>query len=672
MLDSLFFVNQVIHDLETDSDYRILWISTSEDEPSYWLHLSGSSNVPEAVSLDDIAAGMEAGRYSFAPDLWRPTWRDSAGETAIRLRDRAWELIRPAVLEEPAIYDPKKRRSILLEIERNTGKDASGLYKHLGKYWRFGKDPDALLPDYSACGKSRDLFQDSAKRSGRRKAPGAAGKKLAKADLRNFQAALIRYHLGEDKLSLEKTYQHLIDDYYSVKDKDGNSVTPMDLDEIPSRYQFFYWHRKNQDILDAAFDRERQRGHQLTSSAETRRAETRPWGPGVACQIDAMTADVYLVSREDRTAIIGRPTVYFQMDSFSHMVTGMNISLDPPSWEDAVRTFFNSAEYKVDYCARYGIQITEAEWPCMHLPSVLLADRSIMESHTAGLLCKQLEITIVNAPPYRGDLKEIIAKHFHLIDMASLPEKAEVDFPQRDGKDNQPEAAFDLTEFTAIIIQCVLQYNNCHHLTAFQETQQMQRLHVKPIPRDIWNFGLRYMSGGFKVLDRAYVRNSLLSRGEGAITQYGILFDGRYYICEQAEREHWFDTARPGSPRKVTVSYDPTNAATIYVSPAEGAAPVECHLLARDSIYKGISPEEAAYDREEQAAYAPIEALHLAQLEKDIAKIMSDALKKRPKGPDNGNADGISQAGATCSQEKETIRKRNTAETLKQQDAEES
>lgn len=552
MLDNLFCVNQVIHDLETGSDYRILWISSSEDQPSYWLCLSGNSNVPETVSLDNIAAGIEAGRYSFAPDLWRPTWKDSAGETAIRLRDRAWELIRPAVTDEPAIYDPKRRRSILLEIGRTNGKDVSNLYKILGKYWRYGKVPDALLPDYSACGKSRDLFKESAKRSGRRKAPGAVGKKLTKEDLRNFQSALIRYHLGEDKLSLEKTYQHLVDDFYTVKDKDGNTVAPFDPDEIPSWNQFYYWHRKNQDTLGETIGRDEQRNGHLPKCAETGGAETRRWGPGTACQINAMTADVYLVSREDRTAIIGRPTMYFQMDSFSHMVTGMNISLDPPSWEDAVRTFFNSAEYKVDYCARYGIQITEAEWPCMHLPSVLLADRSIMESHTADLLCKQLEITIANAPPYRGDLKGIIAKHFALIDidMASLPEKAEEDFPQRDGKDNQPEAALDLTEFTAIIIQCVLQYNNCHHLTAFQETQQMQRLHIKPIPRDIWNFGFRNMSGAVKVLDRAYVRNSLLPRGEGAITQYGILFDGRYYICEQAEREGWFDTAQTGSPRR--------------------------------------------------------------------------------------------------------------------------
>ncbi len=651
MLDNLFCVNQVIHDLETNSDYRILWISSSEDQPSYWLCLSGNSNVPEAVSLDTIAAGIESGRYSFAPDLWRPTWTDNAGETAIRLRDKAWELIRTAVMDEPAIYDPKRRRSILLEIGHTNKKDISNLYKILGKYWRYGKDPDALLPDYSACGKTRDVYKESAKRSGRRKAPGAAGKKLTKADLRNFQSALIRYHLGEDKLSLEKTYQHLIDDYYTEKDQDGNIVAPLDPDEVPSRNLFFYWHRKSQDILDAAFAQERQCGDQPSNRAETGRAETRRWGPGTACQIDIATADVYLVSREDRTAIVGMPTIYFQMDSFSHMVTGMHISLEPPSWEDVTRTILNSAAYKVDYCARYGVKLTEAEWPCMHFPSVLLVDRAKLKSPTADLLCKHLGIRVENAPPYRGDLKEIIAKYFNLIDidLASLPEKAEDAVPQNYTEDRLRDAVLDLYDFTFIIIQYVLFYNNYHYMASYQKTQQMRQLHVMPIPRDLWNFGLRYRCGGVMVMDRSYVRYHLLPKGEAFITRDGIRFDGRYYSCEQAERKHWFDTVGTDSPRTVTVAYDPSNAAMIYLSPSAGANPVECHLLVdEESTFEGINPEEAAemaaQDREEQAQMRLDQMLDSAEpaesAQESVSPIMralQEALDEALKEQSNGN-----------------------------------
>ena len=99
----------------------------------------------------------------------------------------------------------------------------------------------------------------------------------------------------------------------------------MHPDEIPSRDQFFYWHRRNRDTLEEVLCRDDKRSCQLNNRGETGKAETHLRGPGIACQIDATTADIYLVSRDYRTAIIGRPAMYFQMDSFSHIVTGMNI-----------------------------------------------------------------------------------------------------------------------------------------------------------------------------------------------------------------------------------------------------------------------------------------------------------------------------------------------------------
>ena len=673
MQDSLFLIGQVIHDLEQDCDYRLLWTSSTPDLPSYWLRLPGNSNVPEKVSLEVLSDGIEKGRYSFAPDIWHPVRSGEAGETALRLRDKAWDLIRDAVADEPAIYDPGKRRKILLGIEEKTGTKVPNLYKYLGKYWRYGKVPDALLPDYSPCGKSRDPYKDSAGRPGRPKLPGAAGKKLSTKDLRNFRTAFTKYYLGEEKLSLEKTYLRLVGDYYTVKDKDGNTVAPMDPDEVPSRQQFFYWHRKNRDTLEEVLSRDGQRSYHLKNRGEAGRTETHLRGPGIACQIDATTADIYLVSRDDRSAIIGRPTMYFQMDSFSHIVTGMNISLDPPSWENAARTILNSVEDKVEYCARYGVEITPEEWPCMHFPSVILADRGEMESRTADLLCKHLGITVENAPPYRGDLKGIIEKHFDLIniDMASLPGKVEKDFRQRCARDYRLESALDLYEFTAIIIRCVLQYNNYHYMEAFRKTRQMRQLHVKPIPRDIWEFGIRYMSGGLRTMEREHVRYHLLPKGEASVTRMGIRFDGRYYTCDQAEQERWYDIARSDSSWKVTAAYDPRDAGLIYISPTSGAAPLECRLLEKDRIYEGTSTEEAqrmaAFDHEEQASYAPTEDFHRIQLEEFITKTKADALAKLPPKPEKSKAARISEIEANRKKEKDAIRERNTRETLKRQ-----
>ena len=642
MPESLFLINQVIHDLREDCDYRILWTSSSQDSPSYWLRLPGGSNVPEEVSLGKLSEGIEAGRYSFAPDIWRPVKSGEAGETALRRRDKAWDLIRDAVTNEPDIYDSHKRRTILLGIEAATGTKVPNLYKYIGKYWRYGKIPDALLPDYSACGKRRDPYKESSKRPGRPKVPGAAGKKLEAKDLRNFRKSFTKYYLGKEKLSLEKTYIRMVGDFYTIKDKDGNSVAQMDPDQIPSRQQFLYWHRKNRDTLEEVLSRDGERSYPLRHRGETGRTETHLRGPGIACQIDATTADICLVSRDDRTAIIGRPTMYFQMDSFSHIVTGMNISLDPPSWENAARTILNSVEDKVEYCAKYGITITEAEWPCMHFPSVILADRGEMESRTADLLCKHLGIAAG---------------------------KVEKDFRQRCAKDYRLDSALDLYEFTAIIIRCVLQYNNYHYMEAFRKTPQMRQLHVKPIPKDIWDFGIRYMSGGLRTMDREHVRYHLLPKGEASVTRFGIHFDGRYYSCDQAEQEKWFDTARTDSSWKVTAAYDPRDAGLIYISPVAGGEPVECHLLDKDRGFEGMDTEEAAriaaFDHEEKAAYGPTEDFHRVQLEEFIAKTKADAQAKLPGKAGKSKAARISEIEANRKKEKESIRERNTAETMR-------
>jgi len=50
-------------------------------------------------------------------------------------------------------------------------------------------------------------------------------------------------------------------------------------------------------------------------------------GPGSVFQIDATVADVYLVSRFNRTHIIGRPVLYIVQDCFSKLIVGLYVGL---------------------------------------------------------------------------------------------------------------------------------------------------------------------------------------------------------------------------------------------------------------------------------------------------------------------------------------------------------
>ena len=125
-------------------------------------------------------------------------------------------------------------------------------------------------------------------------------------------------------------------------------------------------------------------------------------GPGSQYQIDATVGDIYLVSQFDRSNIIGRPVMYFVLDAFSRMVTGMYVGLEGPSWVGAMMAIANAASDKTAYCREYGIRITEEEWPCHHIPAAILGDRGEMESRNADNLVSMLGIRIENIPPYRA------------------------------------------------------------------------------------------------------------------------------------------------------------------------------------------------------------------------------------------------------------------------------
>ncbi len=662
-------INQVVHSVEEDKDYRVLW----NEDPAFWISLNGNENIPKEFSMEKLQKDLQAGLYTLVPDLWmRSSGIQAPSASSVQRRDRIWSLIGDIVTQEPAVFDPTQRKAMLQAKSESTGIAIPNFYRHLGRYWRGGKVPDALLGNYQICGKCRDPYKENATRLGRKKKKGAAGKTLNVKDLQYFREAITAHYLNGDKLSLEQTYKRLLGEHYTVKDDTGKSIAPMNPDDVPSRQQFFYWYRTNRDVLEEAKRRDGENSYNLKNRAELGRTETHVYGPGMASQIDATTADIYLVSRDDRGAIIGRPTMYFLMDSLSHIVTGMNISLDPPSWNNAARTILNAIENKVDFCKRYGISISEEEWPCQNIPSVILGDRGEMESKLSDALVKHLGITIQNAPPYRGDLKGIIEKHFDLIniDMASLPGKVKKDFGERCTEDYRLNATLDIFQFTAIIIRCVLQYNNYHYMKEYRKTPQMRQLHVKPIPRDLWNYGIRYMSGGLRAMNREYVRYHLLPKGEASITKRGIQFDGRFYSCEQAEQEKWFDVARTQHSWKVTCAYDPRDAALIYVSPAANSMPVECHLMENDWAYEGLVGEEAAYMREadstEAAAYAPTEDFHYVQLDEFIQETRKEAKRLAAGSSSRSKAARIAEIQSNRKKEKETILQTNTDATLQE------
>ena len=72
-------------------------------------------------------------------------------------------------------------------------------------------------------------------------------------------------------------------------------------------------------------------------------------------QMDATQADIYLVSRHDRSKIIGRPYIYLAVDTATQLIAGIYVGLECD--ESAVMLCLaNAAQDKVKFCREYDIE----------------------------------------------------------------------------------------------------------------------------------------------------------------------------------------------------------------------------------------------------------------------------------------------------------------------------
>jgi len=348
-------VGSLISDLETGTQHIILWVSP-DDSYGFWYNLHGRPQKPSRFSMNNIFSEISEGRYDIEPYIVSEIWRseDTLSDKEREHRERTWDNICSVVENEPDIYDNKLRPQLLLNASKETGIDQTNLYKLLKRYWESGKNKNAFLPKYSNCG-AKGVQRSSYKKKSDTELK-FIGKTLTDDDRKNFEQAIRRYYLNRSKNSLKYAYEKLLQDHYTIAGTDGAKKLKLrEPHELPSLRQFRYWYSKNKDVVTESKKRDGERKFNLDGRSVLGKSDYGMMGPGTQYQIDATVGDIYLVSRVDRNNLIGRPVMYFVIDTFSRMVTGMCIALEGPSWASAMMAIANMAADKVAYCRQFGV-----------------------------------------------------------------------------------------------------------------------------------------------------------------------------------------------------------------------------------------------------------------------------------------------------------------------------
>ena len=404
-----------------------------------------------------------------------------------------------------------------------------------------------------------------------------------------FRRGTKLFYENAEKVPMTKAFERILALFlHQGKELRNGVFVPLlpPADELPTLRQYRYWYRMRHDL--AHFVASRKGSHAFDTGERTILGHLPQtiFGPGCQFEIHVVIGDISLVSRLDRRRILGRPVIYIIVDVFSGLIVGMSVSLEGPSRQGVMLALENMAHDKVTYCRKYGVDITEDDWPSHHLPKAILSNRSELLFKNADILMNALDIEISNTQPCRLDWKESFERCFPLLDDMTIhwvPGLVNrLSEPGRKG--HRLDGFLTLNKFRRLVIDCIIEHNTAHRLSDGDLDGDMIADGVEPYPRDVWTWGIQNRIGALRTLPIDDVRRNLLLEAEASVTPEGVCFHMMHYTCDRAIQEQWFEQVHAGMKGSLTIPilYDPRTPDRIYLRPQESKPLEICRLLEKD------------------------------------------------------------------------------------------
>ena len=485
--------------LDDDKVYKVV----AESEDAIWVVDYDNPCAPKIVKQD----GMKNLKEIPVPDDYI---QESVVSRAIYDTARKRLGILSAILSDNAyITNAALRQRALAKIAQDARVSQKTLKRWYYSYLAYGER--GLYP-VSKIKKSKTLPQEHEKK---------------------IASALSKYYYSPKKRSLKTTYEMMLLKYYRNEQR-------MIVPDHPTYGQFLYYYRKNRDVVRKLISREGIGEYQKNARPLLGKGDAGITTIGYF-EIDATVADIYVVSRFDRKPI-GRPVLYVAIDIASRMIAGIYVGFEE-SAEAVLACLANAACDKVDFCKEHGISITADMWPSKGLPGTIYTDRgSDFASFRVKELCSTFNMEITALPPYRPDLKGYVERAIGCIQERYKPllrGKGVVDKTslERNQPDYAQQAILDIEEYTKVVIECVLYYNDSHVQKKYERSQAMIEQGVPPIASELWKFYDAQTKANIIYADDELLQMLFLPRKKARITRYGVENDGIYYYSDELKTE---------------------------------------------------------------------------------------------------------------------------------------
>ena len=635
-------INSVFKYVDVEDGERIRIIELDENYV-YIVNIESVTSMPTKESLNKIIEEIECNKLIKIKDPYIKIIEDYELSTVqLSKRNEDWEFIEKYwEAYKDDILNKKKRSKAFKAICDESGKGMNKVKRLFSRFWQRGMNKNTLIPDYDKSGGRGKEKKLNSIKTGKPRKVDYLGNKIEGINItddvkKQFAFAIDKYYRNNKKVSLKETYTLMLKNFYSDSYIEDDEIKHRVWEEsrIPTYDQFYYWFKKKENLKKDIIFRESEKEFNLKHRQLLSNSKQETDGPGTRFQVDATIADIYLVSSLNRNRVIGRPVVYAIIDVFSRMVTGIYVGLEGPSWTGAMMALDNMIADKVEYCREYGIEISEEQWPCRHLPEIIIADRGEFEGYNVENLINNLNVKIENTSPYRGDLKGIVERSVRTTNEKikhKTPGAIQKEFRKRGDRDYRLDATLTLEEFTKIYINIVLHHNS-KIIDKYPMEKEMIADEIIAAPISLWNWGIENRKGRLKTIDREVLRLNILPKGKASISRAGIRFKGLYYSSDKAVKEQWFVNL---NVRSIEVVYDPRNMNKIYIPYNNGLDYDECYLIDASLQYKDCLLEEIIFNEELDSELKDKALREQNQnnidLENEIDKIIKQAKKEKAK-----------------------------------------
>lgn len=436
------------------------------------------------------------------------------------------------------------------------------------RYLQSGLD-DSALSDYrdtTVHSQNRKQYKYK-KRPGRKSEDDLTSKiVISKSTREHFDAAITERKSGRHK-TYDSAYRWMINTYYSETYVENGELFIRQKSEtaIPTLRQFTNYARKHVTKLEidtvTTSSREVRNNERILYSDSFRDA----LGPGDLAELDALEADVSLVSMHNRTIAIGRPIMYLLIDIYTRMILAMSIGLHNNSYLALSNLFLNLCDDKMEYAARYGHIIKPGIWLSNIIPRRIRVDRGAdMKSKAMGHFCEEVGIDRQLVTAATGSLKGSIEQEFRTMHAAQKPhlDNAGVITKRVDSRHHE-KAVMTIEEFTKLALDFVL-YHNISADENYPLNADMIAHHVHPVPQELWAYGASKYGAPRPITNVEDFRYALLLEQSGSLSRNGLVVNGLSYLNREDPDMLRMMSELQNKRQKFPVRIDPRDVGHVY------------------------------------------------------------------------------------------------------------